>query len=123
MTCSPFKHSLLKVTKRKRGKYITRRVKKFCDVILLESHLVHERRRQARRTFSFQGLMSDLKSQVQKTGHGELTAKEGGTDSVLLLKEIEHLRAIFAKRILFGEFAPAMIFFFRRVRKTAKSDH
>jgi hypothetical protein len=88
MTCSPFKNSLLNVIERKRANDITRRVKKLCDGILLEDHLDQERRRHTSRTFSVHSLMSDMKSQVQKTGHGAWPDKDGGTSSVLLLKEI-----------------------------------
>jgi hypothetical protein len=41
-----------------------------------------------------------VKSWVQKTGHSELNAKDGGMRSVLCLKEISHLRATFAQHII-----------------------
>jgi hypothetical protein len=47
--------------------------------------------------------MSDNNSQLQKTGYGALNAKNGGSGTVLLLKEISLLSAIFAKRILVGD--------------------
>jgi hypothetical protein len=52
--------------------------------------------------FSAQGVMSDKKSQLQKTGYGALSAKDGGTSNVLRLKEISHLSVTFAKRVLLG---------------------
>jgi hypothetical protein len=46
--------------------------------------------------------MSDMKSQLQKTGHSASNAKDGETNSVLRPKEISHLIATFARRVLSG---------------------
>jgi hypothetical protein len=47
--------------------------------------------------------MSDTKSHLQKTGYSALSVKDGGTSNVLRLKEISHLSATFALRVLLGD--------------------
>jgi hypothetical protein len=75
--------------------------------LLLDIHTIQERRRslrwQRRIIFSAQGVMSDTKSQLQKTGYSVLSAKDGGTSNVLHLKDRSHLNAAFAKRLPLGD--------------------
>jgi hypothetical protein len=47
--------------------------------------------------------MSDSKSYLQKTGYSALSAKDGGTSNFLRSKEISHLSATFAERVLLGD--------------------
>jgi hypothetical protein len=55
------------------------------------------------RTFSAQGMMNNMKNQLKNTGYSAISAKDGGTSNVLRLKEISHLSATFAERVLLGD--------------------
>jgi len=65
----------------------------------LESHRIQERTRQTKGTFSVQYLARDVKSQVQKTGHNALNARDSGMNSVLHLKVLSPLCVTFSKHI------------------------
>lgn len=47
--------------------------------------------------------MRDMKSQVQKTGHSALNAKDSGMNSILRLKVISPISVTFSKHILLGD--------------------
>ena len=53
--------------------------------------------------FSLQSVVRDMKSQVQKSGHSALNAKDSGMNSVLHLKVISPLSVTFSKHILLGD--------------------
>jgi len=82
------------ITNRKRAKETT------LD-LLLESHCIQERR-QTRGTFFVQDVVRDMKSQVQKTGHSALNAKDSGMNTILRLKVVSPLSVTFSKHILLG---------------------
>jgi len=67
--------------------------------LLLESHRVQERRLASRR-FSVPAVMNDMKSQLQKTGHSALNAKDCGTGSVQLLEEMSLFSVIFTEHVI-----------------------
>jgi hypothetical protein len=57
--------------------------------LLLDDHLIQKvRRRRKRKIFSVLPVLSNIKGQLQKTEYNTRNAKDGGTSSVLRLKEI-----------------------------------
>jgi hypothetical protein len=69
MTRSPFKNSLLNVTKKRRAKDPTGQNRNSGMALLLDSHRDQERQIRKRRIFFVQGAMRNMKSQLNKTAY------------------------------------------------------
>jgi len=69
MPCSPFKNRLLNVTKRRRGKVLSKLKEKLYDGPTVGRPSCSKRKKKDKENIFFQGVMSNMNSQLRKAGY------------------------------------------------------